>query len=168
MTEQGWQTVTNKKQKNVKEPEPVKFDPIIARHQEAQAKINEEKQAKNTIKYLPQTNPNQDWNHITISKPQQKQKISLPQKEASAIKTNESGDIVQVKKVSPQMGKAICDARISKKWTQIQLAHNSTIDVKTIGEIEKGGGLYNANVFNKLCKTLGVIIDRNFIVEKKN
>lgn len=59
------------------------------------------------------------------------------------------------------MAKLIVNARLAKQWTQIQLAHNSAVDTKTIGEIERGGCVYNANVFNKLCKTLGVNIERN-------
>lgn len=168
MSQQGWQTVTYNKSKNVKQEEPVKFDPIPARQREAQAKINAENAAKKQIKLPTQSNVDQDWNTITFKKPQQKTKVSLPQREPSAIKTNESGDIVQTKRVSSQMAKSIIDARIAKKWTQVQLAHNSAVDIKTISEVEKGGGLYDANVFNKLCKTLGVTIERNYVLEKKN
>lgn len=166
MSQQGWQTVTYNKPKKAKEE--AKFDPIPARQREAQAKIDAENAAKKQIQVSAQVDPNQDWKTITFTKPQAKAKVVLPQREASAVKTNESGDIVQVKKVSPQMAKSIMDARVAKKWTQIQLAHNSAMDVKTISEVERGGGLYDANVFNKLCKTLGVTIERNCLLEKKN
>jgi ribosome-binding protein aMBF1 (putative translation factor) len=59
------------------------------------------------------------------------------------------------------MAKAIIDALINKKWSQLQLAHNSNIDIKYINEIERGGCLYDDNIFNKLSKVLGVIIERN-------
>lgn len=165
---QGWQTVSHNKTKKVKPDEPVKFDPIPSRQREAQAKIESEKQANKQSGLGTQSNPNQDWNYITLSKskPQAKPKTFV-QKEASSVKTNESGDIVQVKKVSPEMTRAIIDARIAKKWTQIQLANNSAVDVKSISEIERGGCIYNANVFNKLCKALGITIERNCLVEKK-
>ena len=169
MADQGWQTITHNKPKKVSNKQEVnKFDPIPARQREAQTKINSENEAKKQIKLPSQKDPNQDWNYITISKNKPKSKVILPQREASAIKTNESGDIIQVKKVSPQMAKSIVDARIAKQWTKIQLAHSSALDIKTISEVERGGGLYNASVFNKLCKILNVKIDRNCVLEKKN
>jgi ribosome-binding protein aMBF1 (putative translation factor) len=166
MSDKGWQTVTYNKPKKVKEE--AKFNPIPAIQREAQAKTNAENLAKKQIKLPTQADPNQDWNYITINKNKPKPKVVLPQREASAVKTNDSGDIIQVKKVSAQMAKSIVDARMSKKWTQVQLAHNSAIDVKTIGEVERGGGLYDSNVFNKLCKTLGIQVERNCLIEKKN
>lgn len=169
MSQQGWQKVTYNKPKKVNQDEIInKFDPIPARQREAQAKLNADNEAKKQIKLPSQSDPNQDWNYITISKNKPKPKVVLPQREASAVKTNESGDIIQIKKVSPQMAKSIIDARIAKQWTQVQLAHNSALDVKTISEVERGGGLYDAGVFNKLCKTLGIKIERNCILEKKN
>ena len=166
MSDQGWQTVTYNKPKKAKEE--AKFDPIPARQREAQAKIDSENSEKKQIKLPTQADPNQDWNYITISKNKPKPKVVLAQRETSAFKTNQDGDIVQVKKVSPQMARAIVDARIAKKWNQVQLAHNSAVDVKIIGDIERGGCLYDANVFNKLCKTLGIQIERNCLIEKKN
>lgn len=169
MSDQGWQTVTHNKPKKVKQDETInKFDPISARQRESQAKINAENEAKKQIKLPSQSDQNQDWNYITLTKNKPKPKVVLPQREASAVKTNESDEIIQVKKVSSQMAKSIIDARIAKQWTQIQLARNSALDLKTISEVERGGGLYDANVFNKLCKALGVKIERNCVLEKKN
>lgn len=172
MSNQGWQTVSyNKKDKQSESSKPVKFDPIPSRQYEAQIKLEQDKQDKqvnNQIKLNEsQSNVNQDWKYITISKPQQKPKTIYTQREPTSIKTNESGEIVQVKKVSSEMAKKIIDARVAKKWSQIQFAHNSAVDVKTIAEIERGGCIYNANIFNKLCKTLGITIERNYILEKK-
>lgn len=171
MSQQGWQTVTYnkpKKEKDEKKNVIAGFDPIPSRQRETQAKINSDNLTKKQIQVPTQSNPNQDWNTITFTKPKPKSKVDLPQREQSAVKTNQSGDIVQVKKVSPQMAKAIVDARVAKKWNQVQLAHNSAIDVKTISEVERGGGLYDANIFNKLCKTLGIVVERNCLIEKKN
>lgn len=163
MTEQGgWQIVSNKKSN--KKVNPVQTnsvqDPIIARQREAQSKLDAEKIALKQIKYGEQKDPNANWGYTTLSKTKPKPKVSQPQREASAIKENADGD-VKIKKVSKSMAKAIVDARLAKQWTQVQLAHNSAVDTKTIGEIERGGCVYNANVFNKLCKTLGVNVERN-------
>lgn len=166
MSNQEWTKVSYEKPKK---PEPVKkFDPIVARQREQEAKERATKLESNQIKYSDNKYEHQNWDPTVITSSSNKPK-SHPhtQREPSAIKLNESGDIVQVKKVSPQMAKSIIDARISKKWTQIQLAHNSAIDVKTIGEIERGNCIYNPNVFNKLCSTLGVKIERNVIIEEK-
>jgi transcriptional regulator with XRE-family HTH domain len=65
------------------------------------------------------------------------------------------------------MSRGIIDGRLAKKWTQVQLAHNAAVDVKTIGEIERGGCIYDATIFNKLCKALGIMIERNFVLEQK-
>lgn len=161
MTEQGgWQVVSNKKSNKVIPIQTNIQDPIIARQREAQAKLEAEKLASKQIKYREQKDPNANWGYTTLSKTKPIPKASQPQKEALAIKENPDGD-VKIKKVSKSMAKAIIDARVAKQWTQIQLAHNSAVDTKTIGEIEKGGSVYNANVFNKLCKTLGVNVERN-------
>jgi len=163
--QEGWQVVSNKKT-NTKKIIPVKTnsiqDPIIARQREAQAKLDAEKIASKQIKYGEQKDPTANWGYTTLtkSKTKSKPKVSQPQREASAIKENADGD-VKIKKVSKSMAKAIVDARLARQWTQVQLAHNSAVDTKTIGEIERGGCVYNANVFNKLCKTLGVNVERN-------
>lgn len=165
MSSQGWQTVTHNKPKKVKQ-DTYNFDPIPYRQKEQQ-----DKKIKNNANLNISNNPNQDWNYISINNGTNKQltnkKFIKPQQTMSAVKTNESGDIIQIKKVSHQMAQSVINARIAKKWTQIQLAHNSTVDVKTISEVEKGGGLYNAEIFNKLSRTLGINIERNYILEKK-
>ena len=167
--EQGWQTVVNKKQKlrENKSVEPTKFEPIMAKQRDAKEYADSIAMANKQIKYNDQFNKDQDWNNITLTKPKPKPKVVQQQRQASSIKLNEDGEVVQLKKVSPQMSRAIIDGRMVKKWTQIQLAHNSTIDVKTIGEIERGGCVYNANIFNKICKALGITVERNFILEQK-
>lgn len=166
MNEQDWQVVSNKKNKSDKlnkiEPEKIKsFDPIISRQRETLTKQDLVKQELKQIKYGEQKDPSQDWNYVSLVKPKPKPKSVMPQKIASSIKETFDGDI-KIKKVSKTMAKAVTDARLSKQWTQVQLAHNSTIDSKTINDIEKGGCVYDANVFNKLSKTLGVKIERNY------
>ena len=164
---EGWQVVTNKKnKKNTNQvqnnsTEKKSFDPIIARQKETCAKLEAEKQEAKQIKYCEQQNPDQDWKYVSLGNSKPKQKISHPQRETSSIKENVDGDI-KIKKVSKSMAKAVIDARMAHRWTQVQLAHNAAVDTKTIGEIERGGCVYNANIFNKLCKTLGVNIERNY------
>ena len=167
--EQGWQTVVNKKQKQKesKPSEPTKFEPIMAKRQEAKERADSIAAANKQIKYNDPVNKDQDWNQITLTKTKPKPKVVQQQRQASSIKLNEDGEVIQLKKVSPQMSRGIIDGRMGKKWTQIQLAHNSAVDVKTISEIERGGCIYDPNVFNKLCKALGITIERNFILEQK-
>lgn len=161
--QEGWQVVSNKKfnHKKVIPSQTNTFqDPIIARQREAHSKLEADKLALKQIKYGEQKDSNANWEYMTLSKTKHKPKVSLPQREATSIKENADGD-VKIKKVSKSMAKAIVDARVAKQWTQVQLAHNSAIDTKTIGEIERGRCVYNANVFNKLCKTLGINVVRN-------
>lgn len=162
MSKQGWTKVdkNNKNNKNNKE-KPLQFDPIISRQKEALAKLEALKQESKQIKYDEPKDPNQDWNYITISKTKPKQKVSTIQSKPSAIKENEEG-IIKIKKVSKVMSKAVIDGRVAKKMTQIQLANSSTLDVKTISEIERGGCIYDANAFNKISKALGIKIERSY------
>ena len=162
MSNQGdWQVVSNKKsntKKVITEQTNSIQDPIIARQRESQAKFEADKQEAKQIKYGEQKDPTANWGYTTLSKT--KPKVSQPQREASPIKENADRDI-KIKKVSKTMAKAIVNARLARKWTQVQLAHNCAVDTKTIAEIERGGYVYNPNVFNKLCKTLGVNVERN-------
>lgn len=164
MSEQGWQVVSNKKVKKDKSqiPSSILNDPIISRQRDALARIELEKNEKKQIRYDGPKDTNQDWNYVNIGKPKPKPKVSLPQRPQTVLKEMEEGDVGKIKKVSKSMAKAIVDARVSKQWNQQQLAQNSAIDLKTIGEIERAGCVYDANIFNKLCKTLGVKIERNY------
>lgn len=163
MSGQGWQTVSNIKNKQkINRVQEKSFDPIIARQRDTQAKLEADKKEAMKIKHDGPKDPNQDWNYVTLSKTKPKQKVSLPQGTPTSFKETEEGGIVKIKKVSKAMGKAVTDARIAKQWTQVQLAHNSTVDTKTINEIERGGGVYDSNIFNKISKALGVKIERNY------
>lgn len=157
---QGWQTVTHSKKKKVQQAP--QFDPIIARQRETLAKQEIAKQEASKIKYGEQKDLNQDWNYITITKSQQKPKISHPQGTPTSIKETDVGGINKIKRISKSMSKSVVDARVSKQWSQIQLAHISNVDIKIINEIEKGGSIYDSNIFNKVCKALGVNIERNY------
>jgi ribosome-binding protein aMBF1 (putative translation factor) len=160
MSDQGWQTVTNKKK--IKPIQEQAFDPIIARQKETQAKLEAEKLASKQIKYDGPKDNNQDWNYITLNKQKPIQKLSFPQKTPTLIRENEENGAIKIKKVSKTMAQNVTNARVAKQWSQIQLAHNAAVDTKTIGEIERGGCIYDSNVFNKICKALGVKIERNY------
>ena len=160
MSQKGWQTVSNDKKK-VKPIQEKSIDPIIARRKEADSKFDAAKEESMKIKYDEPKNPNQDWTYITMSKTKPKPKVSTPQVAPLSFKETEEGGI-KIKKVSKAMGKAVSDARIAKQWTQVQLAHNSTVDSKTINEIERCVAVYDSNVFNKISKALGVKIERNY------
>jgi ribosome-binding protein aMBF1 (putative translation factor) len=109
----------------------------------------------------------QDWKTVVISNPNIKKKnqpvaiVERKESKQNAIKMNEEGDIIGVKKVSKEMANELTKARISKNLTQVQLAKQCNLDTKVINENEKGGCLYNAQIWNKLCKELGVKIERN-------
>jgi DNA-binding XRE family transcriptional regulator len=178
---QGWQTVHYKTKKsnykNNTNTNKQKFSPIPSLEKtQNKTQTHTQTQTQSPDVHNQHLNPNlnthQDWNYVVLLKPPSTQvhphTHSYPNvhKEASSIKTNNLGDIIQVKKISPSMAKSIVDARVAKKLTQIQLAHLSGLDIKTVSEIEKGGGLYNPDMFNKLCSTLGVKIERNYILER--
>lgn len=164
MEQEGWQIVSNKKQQKIK------FDPIPNIKQQTNTSTQNNSNLSNSAYPLPNINltnstnsSHQDWNTITISKTQSKPKNPHThiQNQSSSIKLDDSGEVVKIKRVSSQMSKAIIDARIAKKWSQVQLAQNACIDLKSLSEIERGGCVYDSNLFNKIAKTLGVKIDRN-------
>jgi DNA-binding XRE family transcriptional regulator len=170
MSNNEWQTVTNgKKSKQSKQVIPVNFDPIISRQQEALAKANQEKISNGQVVYGAPQDAKQDWNYISIGKAKTISKPKGPtiQSASSGVKTNRDGEIVGIKKVSKEMAQSIVSARVSKQWTQVQLAHNSGVDVKTINEIERSGCIYEPGIFNKISKALGITIERNYIMEQK-
>lgn len=111
---------------------------------------------------MSQDKSHQDWTTVVISKPKPKSKITLSQTGPISVKLDENDNIVKVKKVSKQMANSVKEARISSKLTQVQLSNKCALDSKAIGEIERGGCIYNANHFNKICKVLGIKIERNY------
>ncbi len=109
----------------------------------------------------------QDWKQVVISNPTLKKKnqpVSIVERrdtKQNITKTDADGEVVGVKKVSKNMANELIKARTAKTLTQVQLAKLCNIDAKTVGENERGGCVYNAQVWNKLCKELGVKIERN-------
>ncbi len=114
----------------------------------------------------------QNWTTTIISNPnliKQKQQngpkkiVERTGDKQSFVKTDAEGEVIGVKKVSSQMAHELVNARVAKKLTQVQLAKLCNTDPKTISENEKGGNVYNAQIWNKLCKELGVKIERNTV-----
>lgn len=109
----------------------------------------------------------QDWKQVVISNPNLKKKnqpVSIVERRDSKqniTKTDADGEVVGVKKVSKSMATELTKGRIAKKLTQIELAKLCNLESKVVGENERGGCIYNAQVWNKFCKVLGVKIERN-------
>ncbi len=109
----------------------------------------------------------QNWTPVILTNPNKVKKnqpttiVDRKDSKQNTIKTNEEGDVVGVKKVSKAMANELVKARTSKNLTQVQLAKQCNLESKVVSENERGGCLYNAQVWNKLCKELGVKIERN-------
>lgn len=110
--------------------------------------------------------PNQqDWTPVvirkTIKKDADKKKFIPKPSSSIKITQNEDGEeIEKLKTVSHEMAQFIIKVRVEKGLKQADLARLSCVNPKTITEIEKGGCIYNANIINKIAKTLGVNIPR--------
>lgn len=104
---------------------------------------------------------NQDWNPVFIGK-KAVPKPAVPNvKVSSTVKMNENDEVTKIKKVSKTMANAVTAARVSKKITQSELAKQTNVPQKIINDIERGDCVYNANIFNKICKVLGINIKRD-------
>lgn len=107
----------------------------------------------------------QDWKAIILKdkkEPVIKDIISKPVIKQNNVKEDTEGNIF-VKKVSKEMSQQVIQGRVSKKMSQLNLANACNLDVKIISEIERGTCVYNAENFNKICKTLGIKIERNTV-----
>ena len=106
----------------------------------------------------------QDWKPIILKDKIEvinKEIIAKPKNMQNKIKEDSEGNIL-IKKVSKEMAQQVVQGRIAKKMSQIDLAKDCNIDTKILGEIEKGNCVYNADHFNKICKSLGIKIERIF------
>jgi ribosome-binding protein aMBF1 (putative translation factor) len=106
----------------------------------------------------------QDWDHRVLRKPIAPG-INAPKiaYTPSTIKTTydkDNNEVVTLKIVSREMAQFIIKSRVEKKLKQVDLANRKHIDVKTIAEIERGGGIYNPAQVNKIAQILGVTIPR--------
>lgn len=108
----------------------------------------------------------QDWEPRVLRKPVKTQaqvQHSHTSNAPSTIKTTydeEGNEVFKLKTVSNKMAQFIIKARVEKGLKQIDLAKQSNVDAKTISEIERGGGVYDAGQINKIARALGVTIPR--------
>ena len=106
----------------------------------------------------------QDWDNRVLRKPVtpgiNAAKIAYAPSSTTITYDKDDNEIVTLKLVSREMAQFIIKARVEKGLKQIDLAKRANIDVKIIGEIERGGGIYNPAQVNKIAQTLGVTIPR--------
>ena len=106
----------------------------------------------------------QDWEPKVIRKPAtpalHAPKISHAPSSTKITYDNEGNEVLTLKTVSHEMAQFIIKSRVEKGLKQVDLAKRANIDVKIIGEIERGGGIYNPTQVNKIAQTLGVTIPR--------
>ncbi len=98
-------------------------------------------------------------NNTTKNK-EQKKTIARPPSVAKITYDDDGNEIVKLKTVSREMAQFIIKARTDKGLKQSDLAKQANLDAKTVAEIERGGGLYNAGQINRIAKVLGVNIPR--------
>ena len=67
----------------------------------------------------------------------------------------EEGDLKH-KKIDPELSKKIQQGRLSKGWTQKQLATKLSIPVNVINEMECGKYLYNGQTISKVKRALNI------------
>jgi ribosome-binding protein aMBF1 (putative translation factor) len=107
----------------------------------------------------------QDWTPVVLNKRTNVPKESAPKSTPSlanvgVYKAASDEDVKKTKYVSKATSNAIKAARCEKKLTQKELAQKCNMDAAIIGEVERGGGVYNAAHINKIQTVLGVKIPR--------
>lgn len=109
----------------------------------------------------------QDWTTVVLNKRTAANvpKESAPKSTSSLAnvgiyKAASDDDTKKTKYVGKATSDAIKAARCEKKLTQKELAQKCNMDAAIIGEVERGGGVYNAAHINKIQNVLGVKIPR--------
>ena len=109
----------------------------------------------------------QDWTTVVLNKrtaanvPKESAPKSTPSlANVGVYKAASDEDVKKTKYVSKATSDAIKAARCEKKLTQKELAQKCNMDAAIIGEVERGGGVYNAAHINKIQNVLGVKIPR--------
>jgi putative transcription factor len=109
----------------------------------------------------------QDWTPVVLNKrtaanvPKESAPKSAPSlANVGVYKAESDEDVKKTKYVSKATSDAVRTARCEKKLTQKELAQKCNMDAAIIGEVERGGGVYNAAHINKIQTVLGVKIPR--------
>lgn len=59
----------------------------------------------------------------------------------------------------PRFGDAFRELRLRREWTQLELAVNTNVGVRTVTRLESGKHFPRADRLEKLCRGLGVSMD---------
>ena len=109
----------------------------------------------------------QDWTPVVLNKrtaanvPKESAPKSAPSlANVGVYKAASDEDVKKTKYVSKATSDAVRTARCEKKLNQKELAQKCNMDAAIIGEVERGGGVYNAAHINKIQGVLGVKIPR--------
>jgi ribosome-binding protein aMBF1 (putative translation factor) len=68
----------------------------------------------------------------------------------------------RIKVYSKEMANAVMNSRISKKLTRDQLAKMCNVVPAVMAGLENQKGIYDANLANKVCKVLGLKVEKRF------
>jgi ribosome-binding protein aMBF1 (putative translation factor) len=95
---------------------------------------------------------------------QNKQLASSSDLDPRVIEANEIGTIpTPSKAVSDQ----IRDARVAKRWTQVELNQKCSFPPGTVRDYESGVATYKQQEIDKMSRVLGVVIKKNIPKNKK-
>jgi ribosome-binding protein aMBF1 (putative translation factor) len=100
----------------------------------------------------------QEWEPVVFHKkkePKKKVHFQSPPKEVD-IQTK------RIKVYSKEMANAVMTSRISKKLTRDQLANMCNVVPAVMAGLENQKGIYDANLANKVCKVLGLKVEKRF------
>lgn len=103
--------------------------------------------------------PHQDWKPVVLKKSQPTKHIQKRDgnKERKKI---ESDDPEPLKTLGLSAAKQIQQARLSKKWSQKDLANKLNIKPNLIKDYETGKVVPNPQILNKINRLLGIKIQR--------
>ena len=98
----------------------------------------------------------QDWEPVVFKKKIEKKQPSTNKKPIIP----EDGTEMKRKVITPALKSAIMNARIAKKWKQVDLANRLGVPVNTVNEYESGKAIPNNGFIRKMEIALGVKLPR--------
>ena len=107
----------------------------------------------------------QNWETFIIHCKDKKKKGNVnetkPEKQltkSQKIEKMEKEDNLKHKKIDKELSKKIQQSRLSKGWTQKQLAQKINVNQNIINDIESGKAIYNGQHIGKLKRLLNIKI----------
>ena len=104
----------------------------------------------------------QDWKPVVFTKPSKKKKIVAKFHETESAAKNRkldaATDTVKRETISREVSQKLMQGRIAKKLKQKDLAIRLNLPVKIIQEIETGKHLLNKALYQKIARSLGIIL----------